>query len=215
MLLMAGQQTEGSLGDNTKAQRIIKELYDGIVKEVFGFNIPYKFASTRAQLTELTATPAFGWDHQFGYPQGCERILQLVDEEGDQIHYPCRREVLLTRSSNKTVETDVLLTDQDEVFVKYLYLRTNPASWPGWFQRLVICHGAMQLVAPIKKDDFTALNIRKQFDEAYSMAKGANGAEDFDTNDLAQDVDLGCTDIVNAVQPEVVQPWDSRSLNRW
>lgn len=215
MLLMVGAESISSWGRATKGQRLTELIYDGIVNEVFGFNIPWKFATTRAQLDELSTTPVFGWDHQFAFPQACVRIISTVDEEGDDIHYPYRREVVLTTTLGKTVETDVLLTNQDEVFVKYVYLRANPASWPGWFQRLVILHGAMQLVAPIQKDDFTALNIQRQFVDAYSKAKGANASEDMDTGDQAEDLDMGNTDLVDAVQDaETITVWDTSSENR-
>ena len=215
MLLMTGAESISSLGRATKGQRLTALILDGIIYEVFSFNIPFKFASTRAQLDELSATPAFGWDHQFGFPAACVRILATVDEQGDDINYPYRREVILTRSGSRTVETDVLLTNQDEVFVRYVYLRANPAAWPGWFQRLVILHGAMQLVAPVKKDDFTALNIQRQFVDAYSKAKGSNAAEDMDTGDQAADLDLGNTDLVDAVQDNAtIRIWNTRNLNR-
>lgn len=216
MLLMTGAESISSFpGIATKNQRLTKLIYDGIVNEVFGFNIPWKFATTRAQLDELSTTPAFGYDHQFGFPEKCVRILRTVDEEGDDINYKYRREVLLTRRGSRTVETDVLLTNQNEVFVKYVFLRANPAAWPGWFQRLVILHGAMQLVAPIQKDDFTALNIQRQFVDAYSKAKGANASEDLDTDNQAQDLDMGNTDFVDAVQDSgIIHPWNTSSLNR-
>lgn len=216
MILMVGGETISSFpGIATKTQRITKIIYDGIVNEVFHFNIPWKFATTRAQLDELSTTPAFGYDHQFAFPAVCVRILSTVDEEGDDIHYPYRREVLLTRSGSRTVETDVLLTNQDEVFVRYVFLRANPAAWPGWFQRLVILHGAMQLVAPVQKDDFTALNIQRQFVDAYSKAKGANAAEDLDTGDQAADLDMGNSDFVDAVQDSgIIHSWNTNSLNR-
>lgn len=216
MILMVGGQTIASFpGVATKTQRITKIIYDGIVNEVFSFNIPWKFATTRAQLDELATTPVFGYDHQFGFPAVCVRILSTVDEQGDDIHYPYRREVLLTRSGSRTVETDVLLTNQNEVFVKYVFLRANPAAWPGWFQRLVVLHGAMQLVAPVQKDDFTALNIQRQFVDAYTKAKGANASEDLDTGDQARDLDMGNNDFVNAVQDSgIIHPWNTSSLNR-
>ncbi len=215
MLLAVGAESISSLGKATKGQRLTALIYDGIVNEVFSFNIPWKFATTRAQLGKLSETPAFGWDHQFGFPEACVRIISTVDEQGDDIHYPYRREVLLSRSGKRTVETDVYLTNQDEMFIKYVYLRANPAAWPGWFQRLVILHGAMQLVAPIQKDDFTALNIQRQFVDAYSKAKGANASEDLDTGDQAQDLDMGNTDFVDAVQDnEKIQVWNTSSLNR-
>ena len=175
----------------------------------------FKFASTRAQLAELTATPAFGWDHQFAAPQGMVRVLMTVDEQDDYINYDYRREVLVTRVGTKQTERDVLLTNQDDMFIRYLYARTNPAAWPGWFQRLAILHGARNLVAPSKKDDFTALNLRERFKDAYLKAKGANAAEDTNTDRQTQDIDMGNQDFVDAVYDNAnFKIWDTSSENR-
>jgi len=72
----------------------------------------------------------------------------------------------------------------------------------------------MQLVAPIQKDDFTALNIQRQFVDALSKAKGANASEDMDTGDQAQDLDMGNEDLVNAVQDSETINRNTNSLNR-
>ena len=73
----------------------------------------------------------------------------------------------------------------------------------------------MQLVAPVQKDDFTALNIQRQFVDAYSKAKGANASEDLDTGNQAQDLDMGNTEILDAVQDSrIIRPWNTSSLNR-
>jgi hypothetical protein len=216
MLLMVGAGTISTFpGTATKTQRLTRAVYDGIVYEVFHMNVRWKFATTRAQLTVLSTTPAFGWLYQYGLPQGIVRIVGTVDENARYIQYPYAREVLLTRSGNKTIETDVLLCDQDEVFIRYVYLRTTPATWPGWFQRLVICAGAMQLVAPVKKDDFTALNVQRQYVDALSKAKGANGAEDTETGDNQADLDLGNTDFADAMANSMRRPvWDTSTRNR-
>lgn len=200
IIIAVGAKTLGSLSTDTKAQRVVDSIYDGIVDEVLDFNIPYKFASARAELTELDSTPAFGWSHQYGLPGGCVRILTTEDENGRTIQYPYDREVLITRTDNKVTETDIILCDQEQVFVRYIFLRKNPAAWPGYFRRLVILHGAMQLCAPIKKDDFRSLFIEKQFNKAYKRAKGRNGAEGMETDDNDVNLDLGNTDVIDAVQ---------------
>lgn len=215
MWTAVGQKTLASFAELSKAGRLTRAFYDGIVNEVFHMNVNWKFATTRAQLTELSATPAFGWDHQFTRPQGCVRIVETVDENGAEINYPYEPETLLTRSGNKTVETDVLLTNQDTMFVRYVYLRTNPKAWPGWFQYLVIMHGALQLVTPVKKDDFTAMHIQQKAIEAFSKAKGANGMEGLDTGDNQWNLDRGNNDVLDAVPDSGIrQPWNVSSVNR-
>ncbi len=214
MLIAVGEETMSSLTDKTKAGRLTRSFYDGFVYEVFHMNINWKFASTRAQLAELR-TPAFGYDRQFGVPQGCVRIVRTVDENDRTINYPYKREVLLTRPGNKTIETDVFLTDQETMFVEYVYLRTNPKAWPGWFQKLVILHGALELVSPIKKDDFTALHLQKKYEQAILDAKGSNGAEDMETGKQMRDIHLGNTEIINAVQDaEGIVNLDTSTINR-
>ena len=208
MAITVGEQTIGSLSKDNKIQRLANSIYDGIVEEVFDFKIPYKFATTRDELTELSSTPAFGYSHQYALPEGCVRILGTEDENGRTIQYPYDREVVIDRTAGRVTETDAVMCDQERVFVRYIILRKNPAAWPGYFRRLVILHGAMQLCAPIKKDDFRSLFIEKQFNKAYSWAKGRNGAEGMETDDNNVDLDLGNTDVINAVQDaERRQTW--------
>jgi len=202
-MISVGEKTLSSLGTDSKSQRLANAFYDGIVEEVFDFKIPYKFATTRDELTELSSTPAFGYSHQYALPGGCVRILTTEDENGRAIQYPYDREVVIDRTAGRVTETDAVMCDQEQVFVRFIILRKNPAAWPGYFRRLVILHGAMQLCAPIKKDDFRSLYLEKQFNKAYSMAKGRNGAEGMETSDNNVDLDLGNTDIIDAVrEPE-------------
>lgn len=218
MLFRVGSESITSFtagSESTKPQRLIVAIYDSIVEEVFNLNIPWKFATTRKELTEITPVPVFGYDHQFAAPPGYVRIIKTVDENAREINYPYKKEVLLTVVLKKTVETDVFLTDQESMFVEYVYLRANPAAWPGWFRKLVILSGAKELVGPVKKDDFTMLSITRDLKEATLAAKGANGAEDMNTSNEDVDVDLGSDDFVMANQdPEGVDRRSPYSLNR-
>ncbi len=198
MLMKVNAQLISGSIDDTKRARLLDAIYDGIVYEVFHMNVNWHFATTPAQLNEVTPVPIFGWDHQFAYPQGCVRIIKTVDENARTINYPYKREVFLKVVNNTTTEIDVLLTDQTEVFVKYIFLRTNPASWPGWFQRLVILTGAKELVGPVKKDDFTMLNIKNDLHQAILDAKGANGAENMKTGSNGRSLDAGSHAFVNS-----------------
>jgi hypothetical protein len=214
MLLKVGSQSIGGSTDDTKRRRTVDAIYDGIVYETFHRHI-WHFATTRIQLVELATTPAFGWLHQYAYPPGCVRIIKTLDENARTINYDYKREVVLSVSAGKTVETDVMLTDQEKVFVLYVYLRKDPASWPGWFQKLVILSGAKELVGPIKKDDFTALNIKNDLALALSEAKGANAAENLKVGNNLRTIDAGNRDFIEAptafMGPKI---WNPSSLNR-
>jgi hypothetical protein len=216
MLLRAGAPTITSLGTATKEQRLTQSVYDGIVYEVFHLTIPWKFATVHVELNEITPVPTFGWLHQFAIPPGYVRMIKTMDENSEEIHYPYRKAVLLTTALGNTIETDIFLTNQESMFVEYVYLRKNPAAWPGWFQKLVILSGAKEMVGKIKKDDFTMLQISKDLEAATIAAKGANGAEDMNVSIRHVDTDMGNQDFVDATQDpegvdEGISPW---SLNR-
>lgn len=200
MLLKVGADSISSLGKTNKNSRLIKQVYDGIVNEVFHSGPNWHFATTRAELTELATKPAFGWERQFGYPQGIVKVIKTLDEKCREVSFPYRREVLLTGTGDKTVETDVMLCNQEKVFIKYVYLRTNPASWPGWFQALVIAKGAKEMLWSVKKDDFKSLDLRKELEDATRTAKAENSAEFMETSQMGRDVDRGNNDLVNAQQ---------------
>ena len=187
IMIAIGQKTLANLGTDSKSQRLVDDIIDGIIAEVFALPIDYRFATAYAELVQIATDPDFGYDHQYKLPDGCVRVISTFNEEYQEVHYKFERGVYCHVENNKTVQDDVLLCDQDEVFIKYIVLRTNPGHWPAWFMELVILTGACELVMPITGDDYRALRLQKRLEDALADARAANGLDAMDVTEDGRD----------------------------
>ena len=89
------------------------------------------------------------------------------------------------------VQDDVLLCDQDEVFIKHIVLRTNPGHWKPWFTKVVILTGACELVKPIANDEYRALRLQNRLDKALDDARAANALDAMDVTETGRDTFQG------------------------
>ena len=151
--------------------------------------------------TVAAHAPVCGYDYQYRYPTGWRRTIATVDEGGDKIEYDSRRELLVEPADN---EIDVLLTNQSEVFIKYIYLRTSEAIWPAWFVKLVYMNLALLLCEPLKQDKQKKNQLLLMFEEAFIAAIKSNGLSDMDVSDENVSIDRGNTDVVNASSIEEI-----------
>jgi len=195
MMIAIGQKTLASLGTDSKSQRLANDIFDGIVAEVFALPIDWHFATAYAELAQIATDPALGYDYQYTMPDGCVRVISTVDENCRDVHYKYDIGVYCHTENGKVVQDDVLLCDQDEVFVKYIVLRTNPGHWPAWFTKVVILTGAVELCIPIEGDDYRALRLQNRLDQALADARFANGLAGMDVDAGGRDVLEGQKDI--------------------
>jgi hypothetical protein len=144
-------------------------------------------------------TPDFGYDHQYRLPSGVRRVLNMVDEEDRDTEYEHREELYVDDADN---EIDVLLTDEAEAFVKFLYLRTDVSTWPAWFARLVILNLAIYLCEPMKSKQVRQNQLERMYIEALDNAIKCNGMQSADVNSSNVNLDKGNTDVLNASSDE-------------
>lgn len=172
-------------------------MYDIARNEIFDKPVEWRFCTARAQLSKLSAAnnPAFGFDFQYGLPANTRRIIAMVDESGDIIEYPFRREVYV---ASNDVQTDVILTNETIVFVKFIVLRTDPAKYPAWFTNAIYVRLARLLFQPIREDTTLFRKLQFMWDEAWSDALAGNAAEEVETDGTGRELDDGNTDVVNA-----------------
>jgi len=195
MMIAIGQKTLASLGTDSKSQRAANDTFDGIVAEVFALPIDYHFATAYAELVKIATDPALGYDHQYKLPDGCVRVISTVDENCRDVHYKYEIGVYCHTENGKMVQDDVLLCNQDEVFVKCIVLRTNPGHWPAWFTKVVILTGACELCVHIEGDDYRALRLQTRLEQALDDARAANGLEGMDVDEEGRDFLAGQKDI--------------------
>jgi hypothetical protein len=85
----------------------------------------WNFATTRVQLAELGAPPAFGFDHQFGLPSDWIRTVSVHDNDAGLGGIEYKEE---TYNGQR-----VLLTNSDAVYLRYVQRITDPNLYPADF----------------------------------------------------------------------------------
>ncbi len=200
-LLLIGAEKLGSLATGegaTKTEKLANTILDHCKKWVFDLPVEWKFARTRAELASTT-DPVFGkYDHQYIFPNECRRILATVDEDDDEIEYQWRREVYID-GNNKYA---VMLTSEDDVYIRYIVYISNPSMYPDWFSRLIIIQIALFLAKPVtegqQRTDPLYTKLRDMWRDSYDIAKSANASEDADVNNAHIRDDKGNTDILSS-----------------
>lgn len=204
-LALIGAKKLTSVRDNTKAARLAAAMWEIARNEIFDLPIDWNFATARVELSAFGTDPAFShYDYQYEIPAACRRILAVVDEDGDEIEYEWRREVHIDTSTEPPREYDVFLTDQDEAFIKYIYLRANCAKWPAYFAKLVYINLAMLLCEPLRQDKQKKNQLLLMYEEAELKAKAANASENVDVDDDNVRRDKGNTQVVDAARVSAV-----------
>lgn len=75
---------------------------------------PWNCAIKRATLAPLSTTPVFGWAYAYNLPGDCVSVLSITSDESPQ---------------EFTIEDGQLLCDVDVVYLRYVYLNDDPASY--------------------------------------------------------------------------------------
>jgi hypothetical protein len=140
--------------------------------------------------------PLSGYDYQCVLPSACRRLIAVVNEEGDDVQYSWREELLVDAAGT---ELHVLLTDESsDIFIKYIRLIETVSFWRSWFAKLVYINLALMLCESMKQDKLKEHQLEVKFKKALKEAIEANGLVDTDASDLGVPWDEGNTDVNSA-----------------
>jgi len=115
-LVQIGAKPISSLTDNSDAARTCNTIYEAARDKLIRMH-PWNFATKRIALAEVLPAPVSGYDHQFGLPADCLRVLNNDDENYDWM-----------------IEGRALLTDESAVIIKYLSRITDVNQWDSLFR---------------------------------------------------------------------------------
>ena len=197
-LALVKEQSITKLISTGAAATAVGVAYEVVLRETLEDKASWEFLRFRAQLSRLADSDGYiaptsgGWLYQYKLPANCLRLLETIDENGDKINYPSSREVYV----NGAITTDVLLSNQEFCFVRFLVNRTNPNDWPAWFTKLFYHRLAMVISGPLTKDDQRYNQLAVWTMRAYNEALAANSMESTEVNDHYTDVDNG-SDLIN------------------
>lgn len=106
-LLKIGDKAITDLKEDSKEAKLCRQFYD-ITRDKELRSHPWNFSMSRAELAELTETPAFGWAHKFQLPNDCLRIIEMSDRNTE---YIIEGRELLTNSGTAKIIYQKSVTD--------------------------------------------------------------------------------------------------------
>ena len=164
-----------SLTDDTERARLCNAFYAD-ARDACLRSHPWNFAITRASLTQLSSTPAYGFDYQYALPTDpyCLRVLSMEFED------------YIFKVENLATEGRVLLTNEDTAKILYIARITDTALFDSLFVDTLTALLAAKLAYPVTN----SVNLQTQMQNLYqiklSEARSIDGQEGF-INDLVAD----------------------------
>jgi hypothetical protein len=122
-----------SFEDEKTEARAVNVLWNTVRRSELSKH-PWNFAIKRAQLARLSAAPLFGYRYQYQLPADHLRTISI-------------QENVDFREENHRV-----LTNTEEVLIKYVYDNTDTATWTASFDDLVAARLRLELAYTVSAD---------------------------------------------------------------
>lgn len=168
-LLDVGSAKIGSLTEDSPEAAAANLVYDEALEYVLEAH-DWDFATTRVQLAALSATPAFGYDHQYQLPADFVRLIGAWDNDDETGELDFR--IAKGPSGGKVIETDA-----DALYVKYVAKVTDPNVMTPSFRKTLRYELAMPLAIKLHQSSTLADAMEKKRDKALRDARGIDGIQ--------------------------------------
>ena len=176
-LLLLGDQTITSLGQNVPRAQLMNALYTPTLDEVLRSH-NWNFASVRAGqdcgLTELTCKPVWEYTYQFDLPDGtCAPLFLMAlgtgldEEEPWRIEYGC----------SAGTQRKVLVTDGCSPTLLYIWRVDTVSLWDALFTDAFTYELAFRAAYPLTRNAQLAELFKKEKEEKWKLAKSRDGQE--------------------------------------
>ena len=174
-LRQLGDDPITSLTDDTERARLCNAFYAD-ARDACLRSHPWNFAITRASLTQLSSTPAYGFDYQYALPTDpyCLRVLSMEFED------------YIFKVENLATEGRVLLTNEDTAKILYIAKITDTALFDSMFVDALTAKLAANLAYPVTNSVTLQTQMVKIYEGKMSEARSIDGQEGF-INDLVAD----------------------------
>lgn len=203
-MLMMGARKISSLTDDTKTAELANSVYDHCAMACFEIPIEWYFAIARNELVQITDAPAFGtYLYQYAKPSGYVRPLAMIDENDDEFEYESKEEVYISPVDG--TKTDVILSNEDYVYLKYIIYRDEPNIYPAWFCNLIAAKIAFFLAAPLRggADNYTSYQIEKLWAMAFDEARIGNASHNIKIENN-ENVERGGHHVLDAMDTSLI-----------
>jgi hypothetical protein len=151
-----------ALDDGSNSARRAAALWANIVRMLLEQH-PWNFALRRAQLNPLSAPPPFGYARAFQLPDDCVRWLPAAHGDPD------------FRAAE--MEGRLLLTDADDMPVRYIAMVTSVADWPPSFANTVMLYLAAAMAEGITQSESIKDRLAERGEMALRRAKRLDGLQ--------------------------------------
>ena len=158
-----------SLTSGTKEANACEIVYDELRDLCLDMH-HWNFATRRVELAQLAAdqAPAFEWDHAYGLPADFIRVISVhANAHGDD-NIPYK------------IEGDQILTDADELYLRYVARVEDPNKMPPTFRRALSKIIAAQLATALSQSTSLGKELFAQFhDQDLPFAKSTDAIQNY------------------------------------
>lgn len=169
-----GANTITSLSDNTTEAKLCNTFFSDIADEVMAEG---SWTSTirRATLAKTTTTPAFGFDSEFQLPVD-PKALKILNIDNNK-HGHCQYRI----------EGDKLLSNDDNVKIRYIARLVDTEDWDIYLQRAFIARLTSELAYPLTGDDRKASGEFQRYEHMLSRGLAQNGQQGSNERTISSD----------------------------
>lgn len=149
-----------SLGDGDKAANLCDRNWPLVRDEVLRDH-PWNFAVKRAALAADTSTPVWGFSNRFPFPSDFLRLLEVRD----------------LSTGEYQVEGRAILADADVLYIRYIYLVTDPNQYDALFADVAASRLAYELCEALTQSNTKKQSLWEEYEAALTRAKRVDGQE--------------------------------------
>lgn len=129
--------------------------------------------------TAVSITPTWGWDYEYSLPGDCLRVLGVTDDDSDE---------LAVNTFEYKLEGGKLLTDEDEIYIRYLARITDTARYPWWFVDVLALRLALEIAEIQVKSAGLSQDLQQQYLRALTRARQYNYSDVYVEDDTGVDL---------------------------
>jgi len=167
-LVKVGATTISNLTDGTVNANFMNTRYEQ-VRDMCLARHPWNFATKRAQLAQLSTTPAIEFDFEYQLPADFIRVVSVhSNNEGMGI-------------VEHKVEDGKILTSSDQCWLVYIYRMTNPNQMSAEFREFVSAVLAKEAAMGLVNSNTMLELMTKEAEKAERRARGVDAQEDLPT----------------------------------
>ena len=151
--------------DGTTDADLATQYYESTLEELLAEH-PWRFATTRVQLSQATALD--GWDYAFTLPSDLVRIVELADNENFNGSATFRHHR----------EGRLILTYASTCWLRYVKRFTTVAQMPALFQEALAQRFASYVARHLNRSQSLADALYEQSERTLAKAKSAEAQEE-------------------------------------